>query len=100
MSLFNKILGRFSGGEGAGAAEAAGAAEVEYQGYGIRPACRQEGSQWLTAGVISKRFEEEVKEHHFIRADWHSAKEAAEACAIAKAKRIIDEQGDRIFEER
>ena len=98
MSLFSKILGRLSGGEGGETAVAAEA--VEYQGYAIRPACRQEGGQWLTAGVISKEFEEEVKEHHFIRADWHSAKDAAETCAIAKAKRIIDEQGDRIFEER
>jgi len=100
MSLFAKILGRFGGAEAGDTPEAAHAAAVEYQGYGIRPACRQEGAQWLTGGVISKRFDDEVKEHHFIRADWHSGKEAAETCAIAKAKRIIDEQGDRIFEER
>ena len=98
MSLFGKILGRLSGG-GDASGEAPGEA-VEYEGYAIRPACRQEGAQWLTAGVISKRFDEEVREHHFIRADWHSGKEAAEACAISKAKRIIDEQGDRIFEQR
>ena len=99
MSLFSKILGRLSGGEGA-EGPVASAEAVEYQGYAIRPACRQEGGQWLTAGVISKQVEEELKEHHFIRADWHSGKEAAETCAIAKAKRIIDEQGDRIFDER
>ena len=100
MSLFSKILGRLSGGEGTEGPAAASAEAVEYQGYAIRPACRQEGGQWLTAGVISKQLEEELKEHHFIRADWHSAKDAAETCAIAKAKRIIDEQGDRIFDER
>ena len=100
MSLFDKIMGRFSGTGGADQPDEAPGEAIEYQGYAIRPACRQEGGQWLTAGVISKQVEEQVKEHHFIRADWHSAKDAAETCAIAKAKRIIDEQGDRIFEER
>ena len=70
---------------------------VDYQGYTIRPASRREGSQWLTVGVISKAFDEDVKEHHFIRADTYGTKQDADACSILKAKQIIDEQGDKLF---
>ncbi len=72
-------------------------ATVEYDGYTIRPASRRQGSQWLTVGVISKTLDDEVKEHHFIRADTYATKQDADACAIIKAKQIIDEQGDKLF---
>ncbi len=70
-----------------------------YQGYTIRPTPNREGSQWFTEGVITKEFAGGVKERRFIRADIHSTKEDADASAIAKAKRIIDEEGDRLFDE-
>ena len=73
---------------------------VAYNGYSIAPACRKQGSQWLTAGVISKPFDDGVKEHHFIRADLHANKSDAEACAVMKGKRIVDEQGDAMFDGR
>ncbi|MFQ6016987.1 MAG: HlyU family transcriptional regulator [Kiloniellaceae bacterium] len=71
---------------------------VEYEGYTIRPASRREGAQWLTAGVITKRFAEGVKEHRFIRAETHGTKDDADAFSVAKAKQIIDELGDRLFQ--
>jgi hypothetical protein len=40
-----------------------------------------------------------VKEHHFIRAETHGTKDAADAFSILKAKQIIDEQGDRLLED-
>jgi hypothetical protein len=73
---------------------------IDYNGYSIAPACRKQGSQWLTAGIISKPFDDGVKEHHFIRADLHANKQDAEACAVMKGKRIVDEQGDGMFESR
>lgn len=91
--------GLFGGGrpaEGGGAAATVGEA-VEYKGYTIHPAPRQSGSQWLTAGVIRKRFDSETKEHAFIRADTHASKDDAAAMAVEKGKRIVDEQGDRMF---
>ena len=90
--LFRRLIGP----KGTGRKESAQA--VEYTGYTIRPASRREGSQWLTAGVISKRFDEEVKEHHFIRADRYGNRDDAEAFTVTKAKQIIDERGDKLFE--
>lgn len=73
---------------------------VTYKGYAIRPTPRRQGSQWLTAGVITKEFADGVKEHHFIRAETHGTKDAADAFSILKAKQIIDEMGDRLLEDR
>ena len=70
---------------------------VEYKGYTIRPASRREGSQWLTVGVISKELAGELKEHSFIRADMYASKEDADACAVRKARQIIDERDDKLF---
>ncbi len=73
---------------------------VEYEGYAIHPAPRRQGSQWLTAGLITKEFPDGVKEHHFIRAEIHAGQDDAKAFAIVKAKQIIDERGDKLFADR
>ena len=87
-----------SGSEDSPTAESGEA--VEYKGFIIRPAPQRQGGQWLTAGIISKEFEDGVKEHEFVRADTYSSRDDAEECAVMKAKRIVDEQGDRMFEQR
>jgi len=69
----------------------------EYNGFVIQAAPIEDGSQWLTAGVITKKIGEEQKEHQFIRADTHASREDAEAFSLTKARLIIDEQGDRLF---
>lgn len=99
----NRITGflrRLTGARSAETAEEESATEVEYKGYGIRPAPRREGSQWLTAGVIVRRSEGGVQEHRFVRVDKHVTRDQADAFAIVKAKQIIDEQGDKLFKER
>ena len=88
--------GLFSG-KGAEPAPAVEEEAVDYKGYSIRAAPRQQASQWTTEGVIAKQFPEGMKETRFIRADTHSDKKDAVASCIAKAKRIIDEQGDQMF---
>jgi len=84
--------------EGGEAGGSGNEAAVEYKGYTISPSPRQEGAQWLTSGVIRKEFPDGVKEHRFIRADIHASKEDADAFSLGKAKQIIDELGDRLFE--
>lgn len=77
----------------------AGSFEPEnYNDYTITPAPLSSGGQFNTAGVISRAFGEEVKEHHFIRADTHASAQEAAKHSLTKAKQIIDEQGDKIFE--
>ena len=72
---------------------------VPYQGYSIRPSPREESGHWLTAGVITKTFDDgETKEHHFIRAETHGGKHDAEAFSVIKGKQIVDEFGDRMFD--
>jgi hypothetical protein len=96
-SIFKGLWSRLTGGgEGEGAQEPPMEA-IEYKGYRIRPAPYPAKGQFQTAGVIEKDFETGMKEHRFIRAETHASKDDAGAFAIAKAKQIIDEQGDRIF---
>ena len=86
----------FGGGAG-GAAKEADA--TEYNGYTIRPAPRREAQGWLTVGIIAKQFPEGMKEHHFIRADTSSSWDDAVDLTVRKAKQIVDEQGDRMFQD-
>ncbi len=97
-SKFSKFLGGLVGAGGGEAAGSAGPA-VEYEGFAIRPDPKREGSQWRMGGVISKEFEGVMKEHAFIRADTFGAKDDADSFSIVKAKQIIDEQGDNLFQD-
>jgi hypothetical protein len=98
-SRLGKIFGGLFGAKGGDTASGESAEGIEYKGHMIHPAARREGSQWLTVGVIRRRVGDEVKEHRFIRADIYATKEDADAFSVTKAKQIIDEQGDGLFEE-
>ncbi len=86
---------------GSGASETPRAdASVEYNGYTITPAPEKEPGGWRLAGTISKGTGAERKVHQLVRADTSPDREAMVAMTIAKAKRLIDEQGDRLFPDR
>jgi hypothetical protein len=70
---------------------------VEYQGYTITPAPERESGGWRLVGTISKGAGSERQVHHLSRADTAPDRDAVVAMTIAKAKRLIDEQGDRLF---
>ena len=91
-------LRRLLGSSAPGAAKQAAEDPVAYKGYMIRPAPQPEGSQWLTAGVITKTVDETVKEHRFVRGDYHASRDSAVDFSITKGQQIIDLEGDRIFE--
>ena len=91
--IFRALWSRFGGG-GVGAAEEEA---IEYEGYRIRPAPYHRMGQYQTCGVIEKKVAGETKEHRFIRAEMHPSREAAIVFSIAKARQLIDEQGDRLF---
>ncbi len=96
MGFFSKLFGR---ADKDAAADAGGTeTATEYNGYSIRPAPRRQGSAWLLAGGIVKQFPEGPKEHAFVRADTFAARDEAVTFTISKAKQIIDERGDRVFD--
>ena len=95
--LGEMLRGLFKPGAAAESAAVPGEA-VEYKGFTILPLPRQQGSGWSTEGKISKATPEGNRETHFIRADVNTGRDDALACCVLKAKRIIDEQGERMFE--
>jgi hypothetical protein len=99
-SRFAALWTWFAGARGGTESTEPALEAVEYNGYRIRPAPSRAGDSYQTAGVIEKDFPDGVKEHRFIRAEAHSSRDAAAAFAIAKAKQIIDQQGDRVFAEQ
>jgi hypothetical protein len=94
MGLMGALRNLFRPGRGG---DEVVAQAVDYHGYRITPAPQRQASGWNTAGVITKTFDDGVKEHRFIRVDTHASKDDAVAFSITKAQQIIDEQGDRIF---
>ena len=56
-----------------------------------------EGSQYRLAATLSKQIDGERREHRLIRADLFASKDEAARMAIAKARQVIAEQGDRLF---
>jgi hypothetical protein len=72
-------------------------ASVEYNGYTVTPTPQKEPGGWRLAGTISKGTGGDRKVHELVRADTSPDREAIVAMTIAKAKRIIDEQADRLF---
>lgn len=86
---------------GGGAADTAGdAAEAEeYKGHLIRPAPIATGGQYQTAGFIEKTIDGSPKSYRFVRVDKHPSRQDSVALIILKGKQIIDEQGDKIYQQ-
>ena len=55
------------------------------------------GSEYQLAGRIEKDVDGELKVHDFVRADRLSSRDEAASFALAKARQIIDEQGNGLF---
>ena len=71
-------------------------AEV-YKGYTIRATPGRAGSEYQLSGKIEKEIGGELKSYSFVRADRMSSLDDVTTMALAKARQIIDEQGDGIF---
>ena len=85
------------GGRG-GDREPEGAEPVEHAGFTIVATPRKASGGWSTEGRIRKVVEGEEKDIHFIRADTSTSREAAVSLSVSKARKIIDEQGERVFQ--
>ena len=84
-------------GGGADNREPEPADPMEHDGFTIVATPRKATSGWSTEGRIGKVVDGEAKEIHFIRADTSTSREAAITLSVSKARKIIDEQGERIF---
>ncbi len=72
--------------------------EVIHGDYRIRPEPFEQDGRWITAGVIIRDTPEGRREYRFVRADSHASAEQALAFSVTKARQIIDQLGDRLFD--
>ncbi|MBS1269238.1 MAG: hypothetical protein MAG794_00186 [Gammaproteobacteria bacterium] len=95
--MIGKFLGRMFGvpGDSSGGEVVAG---ETYKGFEIHAAPVKEANGWRISGVVSKNVDGADKIHEFIRADTCPDAESAAAMTLRKAKRLIDERGERIFD--
>jgi len=84
-----------SGGSGNGKSKAK---SVDYDGFMIIAEPQPNQGQWQVSGRIEKQDGETVKVHTFIRADTLPDEEAAANEMIRKAKMMIDQMGESIFD--
>ena len=84
-------------GAGALAREPAPAEPVEYEGFTIVATPRETGGGWSTEGSIRKLIDGQMQETRFIRADTSMSREIAITLSVSKARKLIDEQGERVL---
>ncbi|MGZ9811125.1 HlyU family transcriptional regulator [Pseudoroseicyclus sp. H15] len=90
MGLFSKLFG----GRGGDAPAGAKAEPERYEGFAIYPEPMREGNKWR----IAARIEKDGRVHQLIRADTLESEEAAVQASLGKAKLMIDQMGERIFD--
>jgi hypothetical protein len=95
MSFWKKLFG---GATDKPSDPAAPALAAEHNGFHIAAMPYPEAGQFQVAGVIRKEIDGIAKEHKFVRADRFPTREDAAEFSLAKARQIIDQQGDRIFD--
>ncbi|MBI1416108.1 MAG: hypothetical protein GC146_02695 [Limimaricola sp.] len=89
------FLSRLFGGQAAPAGDSDEA--VEYKGYEITPTPIREGKGFRISARIGGEVDGVPKTHTLVRADVLESRDEAVKAAIAKAKLVIDEQGNRMF---
>lgn len=71
---------------------------IEYKGFQIAAAPVSEGGQYRVGGKITKGEGESLKERSFLRADLIPSQDEAKEFSITKAKLMVDQLGDRVFD--
>ncbi|MEL6169291.1 MAG: HlyU family transcriptional regulator [Pseudomonadota bacterium] len=89
MSLFSRLFG--------GGSQEPDPPE-SYEGFTITPEPIKDGNHFRIAARIEKEVAGQLKSHHLIRADTLESHEAAKAASLGKARQVIDEQGERLFD--
>ena len=94
MSFLKKLFG----GGGGGDESSKPAPKIEHEGYIIRSTPIKEGGQLRLCGVITKEIDGEIREHTIVRADLLTTEEDAADMLFMKAKQVIRERGDAMFD--
>ena len=90
MSLLSRLFGGSSGSK----------AEVQpetFQDFKIFAEPEKSGGGFRIAARIEKEIDGEVKSHRMIRADTCNSADEARELSLAKAKMLIEQQGETIF---
>ncbi|WP_293265149.1 HlyU family transcriptional regulator [Neptunomonas sp.] len=93
MGLLKSLLGIFTA-ESDPVTSPTTTSQEEYKGYLLSASPAAEGAQFRISGFIEKG---EDKKHTFIRADVLPTSELCVKETFRKAKLMIDQQGDNIF---
>lgn len=91
MSLLSRLFG------GGGPKEPRHAAET-HKGFTITPDPMRDGPRFRIRAHVTKEVGGAAKSHTLIRADTLESEEAAVAASVGKARQLIDEQGERLFD--
>ena len=73
-------------------------AEETHEGFLIQATPINEGGQFRLCGIISKEVGGEHREHKLIRADLFMSTDDAAAGLMRKARQVIKEQGEQLFD--
>ena len=93
MSFWSKLFGGGSGSRGSSAPE-----PEDHAGFAIYPEPVNDGGRWRIGARIEKSVDGTLRTHQMIRADTLDNAEAAAAASLAKARMLIDQQGEAIFD--
>ena len=91
MPFWSRLFG------GKPAEEAPGLASEEHKGFRITPRPIREGGHYRVAARIEKEVAGVPRIHDLVRADTVTSPDEARALSLAKARQMIDEQGDALF---
>ena len=89
------FLSRLFGGN---SSDKAASAPEDYNGMRIYADPIREGNTYRLSARIEQDMDGTTREHRLIRADTFQDADDAASASIAKAKQMIDEQGDRLFD--
>ena len=89
MSLLSKLFG--------GKSEPEAAKGEDYNGYLIYPEPMAEGKTFRLCARIEREVDGKLKTHRLIRADTIEGKDAAIDASRNKAKQMVDQLGDGVF---
>lgn len=92
MSLLSRLFGGGGGSKAPPEPES-----IDHKGFKITPAPINEGGVFRIGAKIEKDVDGQMKTHDLIRADTLNDPDAAATASVDKAKQLIDQMGDRLF---